>query len=286
MCCLRSGALARGAWRLAPPSPPRPRRPSPPRPRRALAAAALANVWRQRLSWRGVALRLARSCYASVGGRAPSLGAGLLSVCVRFLATTPGVPLLAKLEAGGAGFALEVGDGGSGLGVALADSAGTSTHEEVGRAPLTDGRWHHTCLVLQRWSADPHSPSTRRFGACASPAHASPRRSTVTRRYSSAGAHRLCRGRHGGGRAPAGERRLRAAEDALGDLVARTAARPRGQPRAPRLPPPCARPRHTSRRGLPLDAAPLPRRALAQPERARTHTAGVARARARRSAPP
>ena len=115
---------------------------------------ACAQPWTEGPTNGSKALRVARSCYASVDN-APSLalGAGSLSACVRLRTSTLGATLLAKLRVGAAGFAVEVAEGGRGLGVALADTLGTSVYEEVGRVALADGRWHHACVVLQRWGA-------------------------------------------------------------------------------------------------------------------------------------
>ena len=91
------------------------------------------------------------------------VGVGSLSVCVRLRSAAPGALLLSKLGAvettgcaglctgqpGLAGYGLELGDE-RGLGVNLADIAGVSAHEELGRSVLADGQWHHTCLVLDR----------------------------------------------------------------------------------------------------------------------------------------
>ena len=103
------------------------------------------------------ALRVTPSCYASAA-HSPSLavGTGSFSACVRFKTSSPGSSLLAKLDvktSGGAGFVVEVAEGGHGLGISLADALGTSVHEELGRLALADGRWHHACVVLQRWGA-------------------------------------------------------------------------------------------------------------------------------------
>ena len=110
------------------------------------------------------ALLLEHGCFASVEHRPSMLvGVGSLSVCVRLRSAAPGALLLSKLGAvettgcaglctgqpGLAGYGLELGDE-RGLGVNLADIAGVSAHEELGRSVLADGQWHHTCLVLDR----------------------------------------------------------------------------------------------------------------------------------------
>jgi hypothetical protein len=64
-----------------------------------------------------------------------------------------GAQLLYKL--GGVpprGFGIAIAESGRGLGISLADSTGVSVHEELGRALLADGEWHHACVVLQRGS--------------------------------------------------------------------------------------------------------------------------------------
>ncbi len=108
----------------------------------------------------GPSLRLTRGCYASTPS-SPSLqvGTGSLSVCARFRSTVPGASLLNKLGRDGSagvlhGWGVELGEG-RGLGLNFADRSGTSVHEEVGRAPLADGAWHHACVVLRR---SPPSP--------------------------------------------------------------------------------------------------------------------------------
>ena len=96
---------------------------------------ACAQPWTEGPTNGSKALRVARSCYASVDN-APSLalGAGSLSACVRLRTSTLGATLLAKLRVGAAGFAVEVAEGGRGLGVALADTLGevASSEEEMG----------------------------------------------------------------------------------------------------------------------------------------------------------
>lgn len=101
------------------------------------------------------ALRVMPSCSAeAIHSPSLAVGRGSFSACARFRTSTPGAPLLAKLKSsGGAGFAVEVAEGGHGIGISLADSLGTSVHEELGRLALADGQWHHTCVVLQRWGA-------------------------------------------------------------------------------------------------------------------------------------
>ena len=98
------------------------------------------------------------ACLASVAN-APSLtlGAGSLSACARFRGAKSGAPLLSKLQPKSAGFAVELSESGRGLGVSFADTLGTSVHEELGHTQrnLADGRWHHACVVLQRWGKSP-----------------------------------------------------------------------------------------------------------------------------------
>jgi hypothetical protein len=106
-----------------------------------------------------LSLRLGGGCtaHAAHGPAMSGLGTGSLTTCMRFRATARGVALVSKgllRERGGSapslqGFRIEVGEE-RGLGIALADRLGVSVHEEIGRASLSDGSWHHVCAVLQR----------------------------------------------------------------------------------------------------------------------------------------
>lgn len=112
-------------------------------------------------------LLLGPVCFATTP-HSPSLvlGAASFSACLRFRTDAAGIPLLSKFGPPAAaalnyhlrrGIAVAIADGGRGIGVSFADSVGVSAFEELnGRGVLVDGRWHHTCVVLQRAT---HAPS-------------------------------------------------------------------------------------------------------------------------------
>lgn len=116
-------------------------------------------------------LVLASTCMASAA-HSPALRFGTtasFTICGHFQSRIAGATLLAKFgptapttpPAARAssisfststfrGFAISLADTGHGLGIDLQDGLGVSTHEELGRATLADGAWHHICVVFQR----------------------------------------------------------------------------------------------------------------------------------------
>lgn len=99
------------------------------------------------------ALVIDRTCFATaLHSSSLAFGASSISICARLRSFNRGTRLISKMSNDGyisRGLSVELGDY-RGLGIGFADAAGVSTHEELGRSDLADGKWHHTCAILQR----------------------------------------------------------------------------------------------------------------------------------------